>query len=78
MYYVYLIQSLKDGSFYVGMAKDVEARLTEHNRGKSKYTKGHIPYRLLYQEGPYPSEEAREREKYLKRTDVKKRILKNL
>jgi putative endonuclease len=67
-YYVYFLRSIKDGSTYVGMAQDVLIRLAEHNRGKSKYTKAHMPYELLYQEGPYDTLEARKREKYLKST----------
>jgi putative endonuclease len=57
-----------DGTTYVGMAKDIAARLEEHNRGKSKYTKAHMPYELVYQEGPYETLDARKREKYLKST----------
>jgi putative endonuclease len=67
-YYVYFLRSDKDGTTYVGIANDVFSRLKEHNRGKSKYTKGHIPYHLVYQEGPYDTAEARKREKYLKST----------
>jgi putative endonuclease len=70
-YYVYFLRSAKDGTTYVGMAKDVQVRLDEHNRGKSNYTKGHMPYQLVYQEGPYESAEARKREKYLKSTTGK-------
>ena len=62
----------------MGMAKDVDHRLSEHNSGRSKFTKGHFPFELIYQEGPFESKEARVREKYLKRTDVKKRILTGL
>lgn len=70
-YYVYVLRSIKDGTTYVGMAKDVSIRLAEHNRGKSKYTKGHMPYELLYQEGPNETIAARRREKYLKSTSGK-------
>jgi len=70
-FYVYFLRSDKDGTTYVGMARDVQVRLDEHNRGKSTYTKGHLPYQLIYQEGPYESVEARKREKYLKSTTGK-------
>jgi putative endonuclease len=40
-----------DGSYYTGIAKDVEARIDTHNRGKgSKYTATHRPVKLLFQE----------------------------
>ena len=67
-YFVYFLRSEKDGTTYVGMAKDVQVRLEEHNRGKSKFTRAHMPYKLIYQEGPYETAEARKREKYLKST----------
>jgi predicted GIY-YIG superfamily endonuclease len=67
-YYVYFLRSERDGTTYVGMATDVLARLREHNRGKSRFTRGHMPYELIYQEGPYETAEARKREKYLKST----------
>ena len=78
MYFVYLIRSLKSGIIYVGMAKDVNIRLNEHNSGKSKFTKGHLPFELIYQEGPYETKEARFREKQLKRSEVKNNILSKL
>jgi len=47
MYFVYILKSQKDGTYYIGYTgKRVEERLIEHNKGKSKYTKGHIPYEI--------------------------------
>jgi predicted GIY-YIG superfamily endonuclease len=40
-----------DGSLYTGIAKDVEARLAAHNRGRgAAYTRSHLPVRLIYKE----------------------------
>lgn len=40
-----------DGSYYTGIAKDVEKRIEVHNAGKgAKYTSTHGPVRLLFQE----------------------------
>jgi putative endonuclease len=55
MFYVYILKSLSSGVYYVGMAKDIQVRLKEHNSGKSKFTKGHLPFELVYQEGPFPA-----------------------
>ena len=66
MYYVYILKSLSSAIHYTGIAKDVELRLKDHNRGKSRFTKGHMPWELIYQEGPYPTKEARSKEKYYK------------
>jgi putative endonuclease len=40
-----------DGSYYTGIAKDVEKRIAAHNEGKgSKYTRTHAPVKLVFQE----------------------------
>lgn len=36
---VYVLQSIKDGLHYTGMAKNVMSRLKEHNSGKDRFTK---------------------------------------
>ncbi|MFO7601004.1 MAG: GIY-YIG nuclease family protein [Candidatus Desulfacyla sp.] len=38
-YYVYIIQSEKGGTYYVGSTQDLNSRLDRHNQGRSKYTK---------------------------------------
>jgi putative endonuclease len=68
---VYVLLSDKDGATYVGMAKDVSNRLREHNAGKNRYTKGHIPWRLIYEEVHADWSSSRLREKYLKSTTGK-------
>lgn len=73
-FYVYAIVSEKDGTIYVGISKDFKQRLKEHNRGKSKYTKGHIPWRLFYTEYARDSVAARLKEKYYKSGAGKKRL----
>lgn len=61
---MYIIQSEVDGTYYVGFTTDNNRRFTEHNQGKSPYTKAHRPYRLIYTE-VYPSiKAAKVREKY--------------
>jgi len=48
------------------MTQDVAARLKEHNAGKSKFTSGYGPWKLVYSEEYPDRESARKREKYLK------------
>ncbi len=50
MYYLYALRSLKDNRWYIGVSKDPEKRLQEHNAGKSKSTKYRRPFVLIYQE----------------------------
>ncbi len=77
IYHVYAMKSEKDGRIYVGMAKDVEIRVVQHNKGKSKSTKGYRPWRLIYSEPAGARLQARVREKYLK-SGVGKEFLKAL
>jgi putative endonuclease len=65
MHFVYVLRSSKNGRFYVGMTTNLERRLTEHNDGKTKSTKGFIPWELFFVEKYFTQVEARSREKYL-------------
>ena len=47
-YYVYIIQSLADHTYYVGSTQNVEDRLKRHNQGRSQYTKTKRPWQLVY------------------------------
>jgi putative endonuclease len=47
-YYVYIIQSHKDGTYYVGSTQDIQARLARHNQGRSNYTRNRGPWKVVY------------------------------
>ena len=66
MFYVYVLKSVSNWRFYVGMTGNLENRLKEHNAGYTKSTKGYRPLELFFFETYSTSVEAREREKYLK------------
>jgi len=74
MYRVYIIQSERNGSYYVGYSEDVVRRLEQHNAGKVKATRYRKPYRLVYQETYLTETEARQREHYIKSQKSKKFI----
>ena len=65
---VYVLRSLKDQATYVGMALNAKNRLKEHNAGKNRYTKAHIPWEIIYTEQFPDWANARLKEKYLKST----------
>ena len=65
-YYVYVLESEKDQRWYKGHTVDLDKRIKEHNSGKTKSTKGFIPWRLVYFEVVETREEAIQREKYFK------------
>lgn len=76
MFYVYVLQSLKDMQFYVGCTNNVEKRLKEHNSGLVKSTNNRRPLKLIYTEICLNKQDATHREKYLK-TSWGKRYIKN-
>ncbi len=48
MYYVYLIESIKNHKqTYIGYTNNLEQRLEKHNTGASKYTSDDRPWRLV-------------------------------
>jgi len=75
MYYVYVIQSEKDGSTYIGYTEYLVRRIKEHNQGKTKSIKHKVPYNLIYTEEFESKTEARKRELKLKRSSFEKEKL---
>jgi len=64
--YVYVLKSEKDGTIYVGISLDPTRRLKDHNAGHQKSTKGHRPYRLIFQQRCEGRIQARKLEKFYK------------
>ncbi|MFH1631581.1 MAG: GIY-YIG nuclease family protein [bacterium] len=67
MHFVYIIESLSDGTWYVGSSSDVKKRLSEHNSGKTRSTKSHIPYKLSHIEEFENKSDALKRERLIKK-----------
>lgn len=66
LHYVYLLQSLKNQSLYIGCTSDLKKRLLEHNQNESYHTSKYAPWRLIYFEGYVSKVDAYSREKQLK------------
>jgi putative endonuclease len=49
-YFVYILESLKDGRYSVGSTNNLEDRLKRHNEGRVNYTKTSRPWELVYSE----------------------------
>ena len=73
-FFVYILQSMKDFSFYVGQCVDLDRRMSKHWDGLSKYTASKRPWRLVYFEMFASRTEAIHREKEIKRKKSKKYI----
>ncbi len=64
---VYVVRCA-DGSLYTGIAKDLDARIAEHNGGAgAKYTRGRRPVALVYAEAAEDRSGAQRREAEIKR-----------
>lgn len=69
MYFAYILRSLRDHGFYFGSCEHIEKRLTVHNKGKVRSTKGRIPFVIHYSESYATRSEAFRREQFFKSID---------
>ena len=78
MFYVYILQSIKDRQLYTGYTSDLKKRIKEHNQGLNFSTKRYMPWEIIYYEACKEETDAKRREKYLKTTQggrlIKRRI----
>ena len=65
-YYIYILESEKDGKKYTGFTSNLPSRIEAHNKGQVPSTKHRLPMKLIYFEGCLSKEDATRREKYLK------------
>jgi len=65
-WFVYIIQSLLDGSFYVGVTHDLQLRVQRHNDGWTRSTKGKRPWKVVYFEQFPTKSNALRREREIK------------
>ncbi len=66
MYYVYFLKSLVNGDIYIGSCEDVGVRLSRHNAGRVKSTKGYRPWKLLDYEIFVTRSDAVQKERFYK------------
>jgi len=66
MFYLYILQSEKNGRFYIGSCEDVKARLARHNAGATTSTKSARPWKVVYYEEFETRSEAMKREHEVK------------
>ena len=65
-HFVYILQSEKDGRYYIGETHDIGGRVAFHNAGLQRSTRSRIPFKLLYVEQWPNRGEALKREKEIK------------
>jgi len=66
IFYTYVLQSLKNNSFYIGYTEDLRKRIGEHSSGKNPSTKPFRPYKLIFYEAFLDRKDAKKKEVYLK------------
>ena len=66
MWYTYIIYSEKLDRFYIGYTDNLSWRLERHNQGWGRFTKGGIPWELVYFEKYQTKQEALKRERKIK------------
>ncbi|HNX68404.1 MAG TPA: GIY-YIG nuclease family protein [Candidatus Omnitrophota bacterium] len=66
MWYVYILRSERTGRYYVGHTEDLHARLNQHNAGKTRSLKAHLPLKIIYSEELSSKQEAYRRERQIK------------
>ena len=71
-YYVYIIQSLQDNTYYKGFSEQPQLRLVQHNNGECDYTSRKRPWRLVYVEQMPTKRAALIRERNLKKADTQR------
>ncbi len=74
MFFVYVLYSNKLKKRYVGYTSNIAKRFEEHNSGKSKFTKGGIPWVVVYKESFSTKSDAQKSEKFLKSGVGRKKI----
>lgn len=78
MYYTYLLESLKDKSWYIGYTANLKIRFTKHNEGRNKATKNKMPWELIYYEAYANRLDAKKREIFLKSGSGRKFLKKQI
>jgi putative endonuclease len=75
MYFLYILECA-DCSLYTGITTDVSRRFEEHKAGTgARYTKSHVPVRIVYVEGCGDRSAAQIREAEIKKWSREKKRL---
>ncbi|MEK7598363.1 MAG: GIY-YIG nuclease family protein [Patescibacteria group bacterium] len=78
MFYVYVLESLKNGDLYFGYAHDLKKRFLKHNRGLNQSTRPYLPWKIIYYEACLNEKDAKRRERYLKTTQGRRLMKRRL
>jgi len=74
-FFVYVLESEKDGTTYIGSTEFLDRRIEEHNKGKTKSIRHKLPVKLVYYEAYLTKTLALKREIELKKNSFAKEQL---
>jgi putative endonuclease len=81
MYFVYIIESERNGRYYSGQTENLEGRIKVHNMGRNLSTKAYIPWKLKWYKEFETRSEAVKMEKRIKaikkREGIERFVIKN-
>lgn len=66
-WYIYILQSEKNGKYYIGYTSNVDERLKTHNQKMVRATKSGAPWKIIHTEEFQNRQEAYRRERQIKR-----------
>ncbi len=75
MYYVYILESQKNGQFYIGQTQNIQQRLDYHNNGRVKSTRYKRPWIIFFYKQYDTRSEAYQQEQKLKSWKNKHRVI---
>ncbi|MFH1360062.1 MAG: GIY-YIG nuclease family protein [Candidatus Omnitrophota bacterium] len=76
MTYVYILESEKNGRYYIGSTTNIEKRIRKHNEGAVHTTKRFLPVKLVFKKEYSDSKIAQKIEYKLKRLKRKDYLIK--
>ena len=65
-YFVYVLKSIEKSRYYIGHTSNLERRISDHNKGKTRSTKAYKPWELVYFEEFESRSDAYKREMEIK------------
>ncbi|MFA6190067.1 MAG: GIY-YIG nuclease family protein [Candidatus Staskawiczbacteria bacterium] len=67
MYFLYILQSVKNNRYYIGSTNNLDRRLSEHNGGKTKSLENLRPLKIVFSKEFEKEIDARRIERRLKK-----------
>ena len=75
MYVTYILYSPKIDKYYSGQTMDLDRRLKEHNRGKTRFSANGMPWQIVYSKICITKSEALKLEKFIKKRGASRFLL---